>query len=116
MARYKMEVDIPNTAFQEVGNPFFPGQFKDTSIPKKEKKYYDGYRQSCNSSLGIPAARKTLLEANINDNTNSGNINIPLLYYKGYVANLKDKEGRVIELDVKENKDNGQIIVSSNKT
>ena len=55
------------------------------------------------------------LETNLTDNEVSKAINIPLLYYKGYVANLKDKEGRVTELELKENKENGQVIVSSDK-
>jgi hypothetical protein len=53
------------------------------------------------------------ISVKINDDSNSGNINIPLIYYTGYYAELKKDDGSIEKLNLKENEDNGQIIVTS---
>ncbi len=42
-------------------------------------------------------------------------INIPLLYYKGYTAQIEKKNGEIENLDVSKNKENGFVLVEGNK-
>lgn len=44
---------------------------------------------------------------------NSKKINVPLIYYKGYKAYIKNDKGKT-ELEVKENEENGLLIVNNN--
>ena len=55
------------------------------------------------------------IDVKIEDGTNSGKINIPLIYYKGYVAELRKEDGSIEKLQLEKNMGNGQIIVSSDK-
>lgn len=43
-------------------------------------------------------------------------INIPLLYYKGYTAQIVDKDGKVTKLDISKNEENGFVLVSGDKS
>lgn len=42
-------------------------------------------------------------------------INIPLLYYKGYVAEIEKENGETEKLEVSKNKDNGFVLVEGDK-
>lgn len=42
-------------------------------------------------------------------------INIPLIYYKGYKANIVDLQGNKTELEVIKNNDNGHVLIKSDK-
>lgn len=42
-------------------------------------------------------------------------INIPLLYYKGYTAQIEKENGEIEELKVSKNKENGFVLVEGNK-
>lgn len=43
-------------------------------------------------------------------------INVPLLYYKGYTAQIVSEDGRVTKLDVSKNEDNGFVLVSGDNS
>ncbi len=42
-------------------------------------------------------------------------INVPLLYYKGYTAKIESKSGEIAELEVTKNKENGFVLVKGDK-
>lgn len=42
-------------------------------------------------------------------------INVPLIYYKGYIAYIEEKDGNVTKLDVEKNNENGFVLVKVNE-
>ena len=48
-------------------------------------------------------------------NENDFELNVPLIYYKGYVANIKDNNGNTTKLEVLQNKENGEVLIKSDK-
>ena len=50
-----------------------------------------------------------------NDNNNEFEVNIPLIYYKGYEAQIEDKNGNVTELEVVHNTENGHVLIKGDK-
>lgn len=42
-------------------------------------------------------------------------INVPLLYYKGYTAKIENESGEVTKLEVSKNKENGFVLVKGDK-
>lgn len=43
-------------------------------------------------------------------------INVPLIYYKGYKANIEDSNGNLTELEVVKNEDNGHVLIKGDKS
>ncbi len=55
------------------------------------------------------------IEFEYNEKEADMEINIPLIYYKGYVANIKDENGNVTKLQVVKNDDNGHVLVKNDQ-
>lgn len=55
------------------------------------------------------------VEFEYNQNDNEFEINVPLIYYKGYIANIKDNNGNTTKLEVIQNKENGEVLLKSDK-
>lgn len=43
-------------------------------------------------------------------------INVPLLYYKGYTAKIEDENGQITKLEVSKNEENGFVLITGDKT
>lgn len=103
-------IDINKGVDREVGN----GEYLPDSVDKTNLDL-ELYNINDKEHKIEFTRNNSTVEFEYNLNENDFELNVPLIYYKGYVASIKDNNGNTTKLEVIQNKENGEVLIKSDK-
>lgn len=103
-------IDINKGVDREVGN----GEYLPDSVDKTNLDL-ELYNINDREHKIEFTRNNSTVEFEYNLNENDFELNVPLIYYKGYVASIKDNNGNTTKLEVLQNKENGEVLIKSDK-
>lgn len=103
-------IDINKGVDREVGN----GEYLPDSVDKTNLDL-ELYNINDKEHKIDFTRNNSTVEFEYNLNENDFELNVPLIYYKGYVAYIKDNNGNTTKLEVLRNKENGEVLIKSDK-
>ena len=103
-------IDINKGVDREVGN----GEYLPDSVDKTNLDL-ELYNINDKEHKIEFTRNNSTVEFEYNLNENDFELNVPLIYYKGYVASIKDNNGNTTKLEVLQNKENGEVLIKSDK-
>ncbi len=104
-------VSIEKGADREVGNAeYIPVTANENS---DDLTLYNIHEKN----VSIPFTQNgSTIEFEYLKNENDFEVNIPLIYYKGYKANIMDNDGNMTDLEVVHNEENGHVLLKGDKS